>query len=125
MKHLWHKLVIMLMVVLALVLLPANTTHATAKMLTYHGQHTYKFTLLKSHFSIAPDKEMHMLAGMSIMAGSDLLHLKHGMEYVVAAGIGKEVFDHFSGGDVDIKDTLATVIGGLLYQAVLQLSAGK
>lgn len=121
MRDLWRKLTI----VLVLVLLLGNTTYALAatRTLAYQVQEPH-FTLFKSNFTIAPDKEKHILAGMSIMAGSDLLHLKHGMEYVLAAGIGKEVFDYFNGGDVDIKDTLATIVGGLVYEGIMRLNVG-
>lgn len=41
------------------------------------------------------------------------------MWIVILIGIAKEIFDMFSGGTVELLDTLATILGGLVMYIIL------
>lgn len=68
------------------------------------------------------DKILHVLVGCSIAA---LMH-PFGMLSAVFAlfviGIGKEVYDHFFGGTVDIYDAAATIWGGVVMLGAVELA---
>lgn len=54
---------------------------------------------------------LHVLAGASI-AGTPV-EPQYAAALVVAAAVGKEVYDHRRGGRFDVRDAAATVAGGL------------
>lgn len=60
------------------------------------------------------DKKLHMLIGFAIgMVLGFLIHPYAGLAASVVAGVAKEVWDKYNGGDSDfIGDVAATVIGG-------------
>lgn len=43
------------------------------------------------------------------------------MLWVLIAGIGKEIFDLFGGGVVDIWDIVATIAGGYFMWLIMQI----
>ncbi|MFM0326075.1 hypothetical protein [Caballeronia glebae] len=69
----------------------------------------------KSILAVLPQDEcVHALAGVLIFGAVHFVSWQAGIAAVVAAGIVKEVVDHFTDGDVSVWDVVATVTGGLL-----------
>ncbi|RQQ19737.1 hypothetical protein DF107_18215 [Burkholderia stagnalis] len=60
------------------------------------------------------DKCLHVIAGVLIFAAVHFIDWRAAVAAAALAGIGKEVFDHFTGGDVSLGDIAATCCGGLL-----------
>ena len=61
---------------------------------------------------IPVDKLYHFIAGLIIMAVFGILLGPWAIFVVIAAAIAKEVIDYKAYGLFDIKDALATIIGG-------------
>ncbi|MFW5962172.1 MAG: hypothetical protein ACOCQR_00975 [bacterium] len=61
------------------------------------------------------DKERHFLAGSAIMSTAKFLELDDGFKYVFGIGVLKEVYDHSTGGTVELEDVIATCLGGLFF----------
>ena len=74
-------------------------------------------------YAIPADKRLHFGAGFLIAA---FFGLTFGMDVVIVpaifAGLVKEFFDSYSGGESDWRDFLATFLGGLLAQAFVVLN---
>ena len=51
----------------------------------------------------------------------NIFNLEFNMLWVLIAGIGKEIFDLFSGGVVDIWDIVATIAGGYFMWLIMQI----
>ena len=64
--------------------------------------------------AIPQDKCLHIIAGVVIFAAVHFVSWQVGMAAVLLIGIAKEIFDHFTGGDVSVWDVVATFVGGLL-----------
>ncbi|WP_146758042.1 hypothetical protein [Paraburkholderia unamae] len=73
--------------------------------------------------AIPQDKCLHVIAGAMVFAVMHAVPQSFGPAWafgfamVAAAGVAKEVLDHFTGGDVSAWDVLATCIGGALALA--------
>lgn len=63
---------------------------------------------------IPHDKALHLVAGASIFGVAHLVSWQIGIATAIAAGIIKEVLDHFTGGDVSVWDVIATVGGACI-----------
>lgn len=63
---------------------------------------------------IPVDKLYHFIAGLIIMAVFGILLGPWAIFVVIAAAIAKEVIDYKAYGLFDIKDALATIIGGIV-----------
>ena len=71
---------------------------------------------------IPVDKLLHLLAGCTIAAA---VHPFGILPALIAAGVvavGKEVYDHFANGTVDIYDAAATAWGGAAMLGVIELA---
>ena len=77
-----------------------------------------RLVLYRAQYKLPLDKQQHILAGMAVMAASQALKSHHAIELVALVGVGKEVYDHFFGGHVELLDALATLGGGLLYRSL-------
>lgn len=67
--------------------------------------------------SIAVDKHLHIEVGMMIAAFCYIvLHLRWCIVAVIACGVLKECIDRARGGKFDLRDLLATTIGGAVVQ---------
>lgn len=64
--------------------------------------------------AIPQDKCLHVIAGVLIFGAAHFLTWQIGIAAVLIAGIAKETLDHFTGGDVSVRDVAATLAGGLL-----------
>ncbi|WP_454735352.1 hypothetical protein [Cupriavidus necator] len=62
--------------------------------------------------NIPHDKLLHTLGGTLTFAMIHPLGLPWALGAVMAAGVGKEIYDACTGGDVDPYDVLATWMGG-------------
>ena len=72
-------------------------------------------------FSIVPyDKKLHIFIGFFISLTSVFIGI-WGLTLAILAGIGKEVYDYFDYGKPDILDFAATLLGGVIGWAVVQL----
>lgn len=58
------------------------------------------------------DKQLHLLAGCTIAATTHPFGILAAVIALFIIAIGKEVYDHFAKGTVDIYDAAATVWGG-------------
>ena len=63
---------------------------------------------------IEKDKLLHFVAGSLVYASSSWLLGYYALALVVAVAIGKEVYDHYYNGTVDVYDAIATVLGGVV-----------
>jgi len=73
-------------------------------------------------FPIIPqDKANHFIVG-ALIGTSALLIGGYASIPVLAAAIGKEVYDHFHGGSVELYDTIATTLGGVLSVGLVILA---
>ena len=81
--------------------------------------------LLKILGSIPSDKMLHFIAGMLITATIAVIVSRFApiaMSVAVIAGFAKELRDEIAYGGFDWKDLLATVLGGVVMQALIFLS---
>ena len=72
--------------------------------------------------SIPSDKIFHGLAGAVIAAAAFFFGVGLALVAVLAAGIAKEIYDHFTGGTVDFWDVFATCWGGSVMLGVMGLA---
>ena len=65
---------------------------------------------------IPPDKALHLIGGVLIYAVAHFVSPLVGLGAVVAAGVGKEIYDYFNRDKrtPEVMDAVATIIGGLL-----------
>lgn len=72
--------------------------------------------------SIPADKALHFIAGIFVCAIVSIVIpvlSQYSFAVAFAAGLAKEVFDHFYTGHFDDKDILATALGGLAMQVFI------
>ena len=67
------------------------------------------------------DKKLHLLVGALVALISAPFSLPLAALLVIVAGVGKEVYDHFFGGTVDLMDIVATIAGGHLVLTLFLL----
>lgn len=68
------------------------------------------------------DKVLHILAGLILCLAIGWLTDKTvGLLVAVGAGVAKEIYDKHNKGTVDVKDSLATTVGGLAGYIILNL----
>ena len=72
--------------------------------------------------NLSTDKRLHLLAGFAIAGAAHPLGLLVATVALLGIGLGKEVYDHFFGGTVDLYDALATVGGGAGMLAWIELT---
>lgn len=78
--------------------------------------------MLKTLVDIPHDKLLHFYYGSLLAAGVNVLAgVAWSMLVVVAVAIGKEVYDKYNKGTVDVWDAVWTVLGG----AVVWISNAK
>lgn len=63
---------------------------------------------------IEKDKLLHFVAGSFVYASSSWFLGYYALALVVAVAVGKEVYDHYYNGTVDVWDAVATIVGGLV-----------
>ena len=67
--------------------------------------------------SLAVDKHLHIEVGMMIASFCYIvLHLRWCIVAAIACGVLKECIDRARGGKFDLRDLLATTIGGAVVQ---------
>ncbi len=72
--------------------------------------------------NIPYDKALHFLAGFLIaLIGGALTDPITGIGFAIGAGILKECYDHYTYGVFDVKDMVATWIGGLVGLGLVTL----
>ena len=64
---------------------------------------------------IDKDKLLHFVAGSLIYASTSWFLGYYALVLVVVVAVGKEVYDHYYNGTVDVWDAVATVLGGASY----------
>lgn len=60
------------------------------------------------------DKLLHFIAGVMIYQSTFWVIGYYSLALVVVIAIGKEVYDHYYNGTVDVLDAVATVFGGIV-----------
>ena len=60
------------------------------------------------------DKLLHFIAGVLIYQSTVWFIGYYAIIPVVICAIGKEVYDRYYGGTVDVYDTVATILGGIV-----------
>jgi len=70
---------------------------------------------------IPEDKANHAIWG-ALIGTSALLIGGYACIPVLAVAIGKEVYDHFHGGTVELNDIIATTLGGVLSVGLVILA---
>ena len=71
---------------------------------------------------IAKDKIYHFIAGLAIaIIGSIILSPIEGIGLAIMAGVFKECYDHYTYDVFDVKDMVATWIGGAVGFALVSL----
>lgn len=68
------------------------------------------------------DKLLHALAGIVIAALTYPFGILYAVICLFVVAIGKEVYDHFFGGTVDIYDIVATVWAGVVMLGIIELA---
>lgn len=64
--------------------------------------------------TIPHDKALHFIAGILLFAVGNLFSPSLGLFLAILYGIGKEVWDSFGNGTVDVYDALWTFGGGIV-----------
>ena len=64
---------------------------------------------------IEKDKLLHFVAGSLVYASTAWFLGYYALVLVVVVAVGKEVYDHYYNGTVDVYDAVATVLGGVSY----------
>jgi hypothetical protein len=72
--------------------------------------------------NIETDKLLHLLAGCTIAGAVHPFGILAAVIALFIVGIGKEVYDHFEGGTVDVYDAAATVWGGAVMLGWLEIA---
>lgn len=69
---------------------------------------------------IQVDKILHFFVGfvITIFFGT-MFDIQVGLSLCLFAAVGKEIYDHYFGGDPDWKDILATMLGGLISALII------
>lgn len=71
------------------------------------------FSVPALSFKLDKDKEKHIKAGISTYLIADLLELDNPINYVILAGISKEIWDlTVDKQEMDEMDIIATIFGG-------------
>ena len=63
---------------------------------------------------IEKDKLLHFVAGSLVYASSSWFLGYYALGLVVAVGVGKEIYDHYYNGTVDVLDAVVTILGGVV-----------
>lgn len=63
---------------------------------------------------IDKDKLLHFVAGSLIYASTSWFFGYYALGLVAVVAIGKEVYDNYYNGTVDVWDAVATVLGGVV-----------
>ena len=69
---------------------------------------------------IPNDKRLHIACGFCIALSSYFIGI-WGLILAMLAGVGKEIYDYFDYGKPDILDFAATLLGGVVGWAAVQL----
>lgn len=72
--------------------------------------------------SIPADKAFHALAGIAAAGAMHPFGLTMALIAVAVVAVGKEAYDHFFGGTVDVWDAMATVWGGAIMLGWLEVA---
>lgn len=70
------------------------------------------------------DKLLHLLAGCTIAGAAHPFGTLAAAIALAVIGIGKEVYDRFTGGTVDVMDAAATVWGGAVMLGWIEIARG-
>lgn len=70
------------------------------------------------------DKQLHLFAGCAIAGAVHPFGILPAFIALVVVGIGKEVYDHFGHGTVDVYDAMATVWGGAVMLGWIEIARG-
>lgn len=62
---------------------------------------------------IPHDKALHFIAGTLVYAAVHFVSPMAGLGAVFLVGVGKEVYDKYNGGQVEAKDAVYTILGGV------------
>lgn len=73
---------------------------------------------------VSIDKQLHLLAGCAIAAALHPFGLPIAVLALTVVGLGKEVYDHFGHGTVDVYDAAATIWGGAVMLGWIELVQG-
>ena len=63
---------------------------------------------------IAHDKALHFIAGVLLYMVGGFFSYQLGLTLAIGYGIGKEVWDSFGNGHVELEDFLYTAAGGIV-----------
>ncbi len=66
------------------------------------------------------DKNQHFAAGAITYSIADLIEFEKPMITVIVVGISKEIYDSQTNGTVELKDVLATILGGMFAQFTIR-----
>jgi hypothetical protein len=66
------------------------------------------------------DKQLHFAAGSLTYSLAEMLEFDKPMLTILAVGIGKEIYDSQTNGTVELKDVLATILGGMFAQFTIR-----
>ena len=64
---------------------------------------------------IEKDKLLHFVAGSLVYASTSWFLGYYALGLVVVVAVGKEVYDNYYNGTVDVWDAVATVLGGVSH----------
>ena len=71
---------------------------------------------------IPVDKQLHLLVGCTVAGAMHPFGLLAAVLALLIVGVGKEVYDHFGNGTVDVYDAIATFAGGAAMLGWLELA---
>lgn len=70
------------------------------------------------------DKLLHLLVGFATAGALHPFGLPIAVLALTVVGLGKEVYDHFNHGTVDVYDFMATVWGGAVMLGWIEIARG-
>lgn len=74
---------------------------------------------------IPVDKLFHLLAGCAVAGALHPFGVLAAVVALLVVGIGKEVYDHFGHGTVDVYDFMATVWGGAVMLGWIEIASAQ
>lgn len=67
-------------------------------------------------YALPIDKTLHFSAGAITYTVAEYLEFENPMAIVISVAAGKEIYDYYNNGTVEIEDILANTLGGLFVK---------
>lgn len=73
-------------------------------------------------YAFPTDKTLHISAGIITYSIADYFQFEKPIRYVLLVSAGKEIYDHYNDGSVELGDILAGLTGGVIAFNLIEFS---